>query len=112
MYINNIPVVILSAGIGNVIEQFLKNNNCYYENMHIISNFIPFDEAGNIRKYEGELIHTLNKTMEGKITQELAKKIEGREYRLLLGDFIEDKKMIPVNEWDNTISVRIFKQES
>lgn len=107
MHKNNIPVIILSAGIGNVIERFLQKNNCYYKNMHIISNFIPFDEKGNIKKYEGELIHTLNKTTEGKITPELAKKIEGKEYRLLLGDFIEDKKMIPINEWSQTITVRI-----
>ena len=46
LYKNNIPVVILSAGIGNVIEQFLKKEECYYDNMTIISNFIKFDEQG------------------------------------------------------------------
>lgn len=111
MYINNIPVIILSAGIGNVIVKFLKDNNCYYNNMHIISNFIPFDENGNIKEYEGELIHTLNKTMEGKITPELAKETDGREYRLLLGDFVEDKKMIPSYEWKNTISVGFLSKK-
>lgn len=111
MHINNIPVIILSAGIGNVIVQFLKDNECYYDDMHIISNFIPFDENGNIQKYEGELIHTLNKTMEGKITPELSSSISGREYRLLLGDFIEDKKMIPSSEWNNTISVGFLSKK-
>lgn len=112
MYTNNIPVIILSAGIGNVIKYFLQKNDCLYDNIYIISNFIAFDEKGNIKKYEGELIHTLNKTMEGKIPEEFSKKLDVREYRLLFGDFIEDKKMIPINEWCNTISVRIFKQES
>ena len=109
MYINNIPVIILSAGIGNVIKYFLQKNDCLYDNTYIISNFITFDEKGNIKKYEGELIHTLNKTMEGKVPKEVSKNLDGREYRLLFGDFIEDKKMIPINEWSNTISIRIFK---
>ena len=54
MHINHIPVIILSAGIGNVIERFLQKNDCYYDNISIISNFIPFGEDGNIQKYEGE----------------------------------------------------------
>ncbi len=40
MYNNNIPVIILSAGIGNIIEKFLEINNCYYNNIFMISNFI------------------------------------------------------------------------
>ena len=34
----NVPVIIISAGIGNVIEEFLKLENDYYENIKIISN--------------------------------------------------------------------------
>lgn len=109
MHKNNIPVIILSAGIGNVIEQFLQKSGCYYDNIYIISNFIPFNKEGKIEKYKSKLIHTLNKTMEGNITQEIEEKIKSREYRLLLGDFIEDKKMVPMEEWDRTISIRIFK---
>ena len=111
MHKNNIPVVILSAGIGNVIEQFFKNNNCLYNNIFIISNFIEFDKNGNIKEYNGHLIHTLNKTMEGHITPELEDTIKGREYRLLFGDFIEDKKIIPMKEWDRTISIRFFRKK-
>lgn len=109
MYKANIPVIILSAGIGNIIELFLRKNNCFTNNIHIISNFIPFDENGNIKKYTGELIHTLNKTMNRHISQEIYQKINNKKYRLLLGDFIEDKKMVPIEDWDRTISVRIFK---
>ena len=76
MYIKNIPVVILSAGIGNVIERFFKKNNCYYDNIYIISNFLEFDEDGNILEYKGDLIHTLNKTMKGHLDLEFNKKIQ------------------------------------
>ena len=112
MYSKNIPVIILSAGIGNVIEQFLRKNNCYYSNINIINNFISFDKAGNMNRCEGNLIHTLNKTMDGKVNKNLEDKLRERKYKLLLGDFIEDKNMVPAKEWDNTITVRIPWQES
>ena len=105
LYKNNVPVIILSAGIGNVIERFLQKNECLYKNMEIISNFISFDSNGKIKKYTGELIHTLNKTMDGKVTYDFFEKIKKKKYGLLFGDFVEDKKMIPMNEWNNTVSV-------
>lgn len=102
---NSIPVVILSAGIGNVIEKFLQKNNCLYDNMNIISNFIKFDENGNMIKYDNPIIHTLNKTLEGHANSRINRMIDGKEFRLLFGDFIEDKNIIPQKEWNNTLSV-------
>lgn len=101
----NIQVVVLSAGIGNVIEQFLKTNNCYFPNMKIISNFLKFDESGKILKQNENIIHTLNKTMEGHISEKFAKELNDKKYRLLFGDCIEDKNMVPKEEWDKTISI-------
>ena len=72
MYKNNIPVIILSAGIGNVIEGFLKENNCYFDNMKIISNFINFDNNGNINKFDGKIITSMNKTL---------KRTQNRQYK-------------------------------
>ena len=109
MFQKDIPVIILSAGIGNVIESFLRNNNCYYDNIYIISNFIKFDDDGNMKKLDIELIHTLNKTMKNHIPIEFEEKIKKRKYRLLFGDFIEDKNMVSKNEWDETIFIRLFR---
>lgn len=104
----NIQVIVLSAGIGNTIEQFLNNNNCYFSNMQIISNFLKFDKNGNIIRHDKNIIHTLNKTMQGHIPNKIAEKLNNKKYRLLLGDCIEDKNMVPKDEWNKTISVRIF----
>ena len=108
---NKIPVIILSAGIGNVIKEFLKSNNCYFENMFIISNFIEFDENGNMIPFKNELIHTLNKTMEGHLPEKLKNKCEQKEYSLLLGDLIEDKKMIEKSNWEKTILVSFLNEK-
>ena len=35
MYDKKIPIIIISAGVGNIIEQFLIRNNCYYSNILI-----------------------------------------------------------------------------
>lgn len=102
---NKVPVIILSAGIGNVIEKFLKDNNCYFENIIIISNFIKFDTNGNMKKFQDKMIHSLNKNIEGKLPDNWKKIIDSKKYKLLIGDTIEDKKMVPEKEWKNTISV-------
>ena len=75
---NQIPLIILSAGIGNVIEQFLKANDCYFENMYIISNFIEFDKNGNMKKFNDNVIHTGNKKIKGNLSKEFQEKIVNR----------------------------------
>lgn len=103
---NNTPVIILSAGIGNVIEQFLKKENCYFDNTYIISNFIEFDENGKAKKFDNKkIIHTLNKTMENNLPQEWQEKIKQKEYAILLGDLIEDLNMADKNNIDKTLTI-------
>lgn len=38
-------------------------------------------------------------------------KSPGKKYRLLLGDFIEDKKMLPIKDWDKTIFIGFLNNE-
>lgn len=113
MYEKKIPVIILSAGIGNVIERFLKTNNCYFDNMHIISNFIEFDDYGKMLKFDNnKMIHTLNKTMKDHLPKQIEEKLKDRQYKLLFGDLIEDKKMVDEKELDNTISICFLNKKT
>ena len=100
-----IPVIILSAGIGNVIEKVLRDNNCFFKNTVIISNFIKFDQNGNMEEFEDNIIHTLNKTMKNHLPEEIQKKVDNLEFALLLGDMVEDKKMLDESKLDNAILV-------
>ena len=100
-----IPVIILSAGIGNVIEKVLRDNNCFFKNTVIISNFIKFDQNGNMEEFEDKIIHTLNKTMKNHLPEEIQKKVDNLEFALLLGDMVEDKKMLDESKLDNAILV-------
>lgn len=94
LYKCNIPVIIFSAGIGNVIEQFLKEKECYYDNITIIGNFIKFDENGNMIKFSDYMIHSLNKNIDQLKDDQLKEKIEKREYRIVIGDIVEDIHMM------------------
>lgn len=105
MYENNVPVIILSAGIGNTIELFLKENDSYYKNIFIMSNFIKFDKNGTMEKFKENLIHSLNKSMRGNLPEEIKSELKTKDYKLLIGDAIEDKKMIPKEQWEKTVSV-------
>ena len=94
LYENNVPVIIFSAGIGNVIEQFLRNEKCYYDNITIIGNFMKFDENGNIMKFSDNMIHSLNKNIDKLSDYKLKEKIEEKEYRIVIGDLVEDINMM------------------
>ena len=109
----NIPVIILSAGIGNTIEQFLKTNNCYFDDtMYIISNFIEFDRKGNVKKFDNsKIIHSLNKTINGHLPNESKKKIKNKKYKILVGDLIEDIKMVDKDDLNKTLTIGILTKE-
>ncbi len=110
---SKIPVIILSAGIGNSIEQFLEDNNCLFKDtMYIISNFIEFDDNGKVTKFDdSKMIHTLNKTMRGHLSDEFIEKVKNRKYKILIGDLIEDIKMVDEKENDTTLRIGILTKE-
>lgn len=110
---NKIPVIILSAGIGNTITQFLKDNNCLFnDTMYIISNFIEFDDNGKVIKFDdSKIIHSLNKTMNGHLPEEFIKKVKDKQYKMLIGDLIEDIKMVDEKEKETTLRIGILSKE-
>ena len=99
----NIPVVIISAGIGNIIVEFLKNNNCYFDNIYIVSNFIKF-ENGVAIGLEENIIHSLNKN-EALLPDKVKKIIKDRHNIILLGDQIADAKMAPIGDLYTTVKI-------
>lgn len=97
---NNIPVIILSAGIGNVIEELLKLNDCYYDNVSIISNFIKF-ENNMMLPFTDKMIHSSNKSLD---VAKFDNNLLDKDFILLFGDLIEDLSMISKSDLDRTIS--------
>ncbi len=87
----NIPVIIISAGIGNFIEQFFEVHNCYYDNIYVVSNFIEF-KKGIAVGISNNVIHSLNKN-EVALPKEIKEFVKDRNNIILMGDCIGDVKM-------------------
>lgn len=105
----NIPVIIISAGIGNVIEEFLENEDDVLPNIRIVSNFIEF-ENGTIKRIKGETIHALNKNIVS-LDNASKKMLEGRENILLLGDGLADLKMISDKQKEHAVTVGFLEEK-
>lgn len=92
-YNQKIPVIIISAGIANVIESFLKANNCLYDNIFIISNTIEF-KNGIIKGFKNKIIHSLNKNKIA-LPDRVENTTKNRQIAILIGDNIGDILMAP-----------------
>jgi len=101
----NIPLVIMSSSMGDLIIEFLKQKEILYDNVNIISNLFEFDEKGKAVKIT-DLIHVFNKEeMEVKIPT-----VQERKNVLLLGDSIGDLDMIKGFKYDNLLTVGFLNE--
>lgn len=92
MHKKKVPVIIISAGIGNFIEKFLIKNDCYFDNIYIISNFIKFENNIAVGVAD-DIIHSLNKN-EVSFSADIKELIAERSNVILLGDMISDTWMV------------------
>lgn len=88
----SIPVLVLSAGLGDVISLTLQNKSLNYPNVHVISNFFRFD-GNEIIGYLGPTIHVFNKNEKTVQNSEYFNEVNHRSNVLLLGDSLGDANM-------------------
>jgi len=109
MYIKKVPVIIISAGIGNFIQQFLSQNNCNFNNIYIVANFVKF-ENGIATGVSENIIHSLNKN-EISLPKNVLHKIIGRKKIILLGDALSDINMVSSDKRDDTIRIGFLEEQ-
>lgn len=85
-----IPLIILSAGISEIIEARLAEEGQSTDNFTIIANTLAFDADGTAVAYRTPLIHSLNKHAR---RVDFPPEMAGRRNLLLLGDTLEDSRM-------------------
>ena len=90
----NIPFLVFSAGLGDIIQEWIIQQLGSFKNMKIISNFMKFDNKTNqISGFNENIIHIFNKN-EGAINdKEYEEFIENRCNLILLGDSVGDVDM-------------------
>ena len=103
MYEKSIPLVIMSAGIGNLIKRFLEKQGVLYDNIILISNFFEFKGDKSYINTE-KIIASSNKDY-SRIPEETRKVLDKKEHILLCGDIVEDIKMVNSNQRDKTLAI-------
>ena len=96
MYEKGVPVIIVSAGVGDIIRQALINENCNYDNIYIYSNFLKFENNKIVGTKDKMLIHPLNKH-KIIISDDVRAITENKKNILLFGNNLNDIK-IPYNK--------------
>ena len=107
MHENNIPVIIISSSLKNVIEEYLRQQNAYFDNIYIYAN--SYDMNG----VEEKNVTNITPYNKNKIefSEELKKCIQGKENILLLGDIINDINMVSSKTLNRTITVGFLEND-
>ncbi|KJE91881.1 hypothetical protein CAOG_009602 [Capsaspora owczarzaki ATCC 30864] len=105
LHASNIPLLIFSAGIGNVIKEALAIKARLHPNMHVISNFMEFDAEGYTSGFAGKTIHVYNKQDVVVKDSPVHKSIADRHNVILLGDSLGDLQMSRGVDVDNILTI-------
>lgn len=90
---NGIPLLIFSAGLGDLVKEVLTHFGTLYPNMKFVGNFMDFDEEGNTIGFKGEVIHMFNKNQSSIHNSEYFNQLKHRNNIILLGDSLGDLQM-------------------
>lgn len=92
LFENQVPLTIFSAGIGNILEEVLRQQASFYDNINVISNYMNFDEQGKLSGFSDVTIHAYNKNSCNLISGD-DECFKGRSNVILLGDSLGDINM-------------------
>jgi len=107
LQVREIPLIIMSSGgLGKeAISLYLKNQNCLFENIFIVSNEFIWDKNGFAVAVEQPIIHSLSKEETTLKDLPFFPKVEPRKNVLLLGDSIDDVDMVVGFDYENLIKI-------
>ncbi|CAG5077383.1 Similar to cN-IIIB: 7-methylguanosine phosphate-specific 5'-nucleotidase (Drosophila melanogaster), partial [Cotesia congregata] len=87
-----VPVLVFSAGLGDVVEAILKHHDVFLDNVKVISNFLSYKD-GKINGFKNDkLIHVFNKN-EHVIDKDYYNTLKSRSNVVLMGDMTGDATM-------------------
>lgn len=110
LHAKNVPVVIMSAGLGDMVLENLRAKNSLHDNIYTISNLLEFDAEGKAVKSQEPIIHSMNKHEISVPGFPIFEKIKDRKNVLLIGDTLEDVEMIDGFVYDNLIKIGFFNE--
>lgn len=106
-----IPILIFSAGLGDIIKNYFIKNNLLTPNVHLISNFFNFSDDGKAIDYIRPAIHTCNKNEIEVGHTPYFRDLGERKNVLLLGNDIGDLGMSEGFNYDEIIRIGFTSHE-
>ncbi|KAK7940113.1 hypothetical protein WMY93_003439 [Mugilogobius chulae] len=103
---HSIPLLIFSAGIGDILEEVIRQARVFHSNVNVFSNYMDFDELGVLQAFKGELIHIYNKREGALLNTGHFRELRARPNVLLLGDSLGDLNMADgVHDMENILKI-------
>nr|XP_023854911.1 cytosolic 5'-nucleotidase 3 [Salvelinus alpinus] len=103
---HNIPLLIFSAGVGDVLEEVIRQAGVFHPNVKVFSNYMDFDETGVLKAFKGELIHIYNKREGALLNTGHFQELKSRHNVLLVGDSLGDLTMADgVHSMENILKI-------
>lgn len=107
---NKIPLIIISASVGGLIEAFLRKEDLLSENVYIVANTLKYDKKGKFLGVD-HIVHVFNK--DETVLEEfplIFDLIKERKNVFLLGDSIGDLGMIEGFDYNEIIKVGFLNE--
>ncbi|MFA7310153.1 MAG: haloacid dehalogenase-like hydrolase [Candidatus Paceibacterota bacterium] len=108
---HEVPVLIFSAGLGDLIAEYLKFHGVHSNNVHIISNFAKFGESGRCVGWDKDIVTSMTKNESHAHHEAWAGKVLKRPNVLLLGDHEGDVHMVDGEKHGVVLSVGYLNGE-
>ncbi|XP_054861159.1 cytosolic 5'-nucleotidase 3-like isoform X1 [Amphiprion ocellaris] len=106
LYEHSIPLLIFSAGIGDILEEVIRQAGVFHSNVKVFSNYMDFDETGLLKAFKGELIHIYNKREGALLNTGHFQELRTRPNVLLMGDSLGDLTMADgVQDMENILKI-------
>ncbi|MBS3075993.1 haloacid dehalogenase-like hydrolase [Candidatus Pacearchaeota archaeon] len=106
-----IPLVIMSAGPGDMIKEYLRQEGKLYDDFYVVANFLEFDENGKVIRVQEPIIHSCNKHEIEVKRFSFYKQFQKRKNVLLLGDDIEDLGMVEGFPYETLLNVGFYNEK-
>lgn len=117
--INSVPLVVCSAGLGNVVQALLRHllpptEGAALDVLPIVSNWLKFDRNGVVNGFSEPLLHMFNK--DGAFVKSQlgearwAELAAGRSVCVLLGDGLGDAAMADGLELDTVLKIGFLNE--
>jgi HAD superfamily hydrolase (TIGR01544 family) len=84
---------VFSAGIGDIIKETFKLRANLFDNIEVVSNFMDFNEQGDLIGFKGELLHVFNKNENVIHQSDYFDNLSHRHNIILMGDSLGDLGM-------------------